>query len=181
MCDPIIIATVISAGAQLQAARVQADIARQNQALAKAEADIQNAQLQEQKKVALINAKIEEDNRKKAYRRNIATMRALNKGKDSASFLSIIDAEENALSLDIENIRLGGRIDQSRLSTQISVNTARGTKPDMSKFYIASGVAGAAGTIGSGIYQYQTTRPGGTTTTNTPTTSFPNSGYTRRG
>ena len=65
MCDPIIIATVISAGASLQAASVQADIARQNQALARAEANIQNAQLQEQKKVALINAKIEEDNRKK--------------------------------------------------------------------------------------------------------------------
>ena len=91
MCDAILVLTAISAGATVQSARIQAQASRINNKLAEEEAKIRNAELEERRKLAKINAKIEENNRRQAYARNIATIRALGKGKDNQSFLAILN------------------------------------------------------------------------------------------
>tara|TARA_A100000171_G_C2076966_1_gene117671 strand:- start:7 stop:492 length:486 start_codon:yes stop_codon:yes gene_type:complete len=161
MCDAILILTAISAGATVQSARIQAQASKINNKLAEEEAKIRNSELQERRKLAKINAKIEENNRRQAYARNIATMRALGKGKDNPSFLSILNKEEQSLRLDIDNIRLGRRVQDSRLSTQIAVNTVQGTRPDLSGFYTAAGIASASGTVASGLSASSATKSGG--------------------
>ncbi len=174
MCTPeaAIASAVISAGASIYQGNTMAKIDQINRQRAKAEADIRNAQLEEEKKIAKINAQIEEDNRRKAYLRNISSVRAYQRGKDSQSFEAFLSAEEDAFRLDVDNLRLGGRIERGRLATQISVNTAASSLPDLSGFYKTSGYLNAAGSLAQGGFNYYnasvpTNSPSTTTTTTT--------------
>ena len=179
MCDPITIAAVaISAGASIYQGQQMAKIDQQNRALAKAEADAKNAALEEEKKVAMINAKEEEMFRQRQLNRNIASMKAYNKRIESESFLALVDYEKNALAQDIANIRLGARIQTSRLANEIQVNTIAGSHPDMSSYYKTSGYLEAAGTIAGGYADYKATKtPPKRPTTTTKSSSGSKSSY----
>ncbi len=183
MCDPgtaILIATAVSAGSQYQSGRMQASIARRNNELMKGSIAIENAQLAEDAKIAKLNAFEEEEQRKQMVRRNIATQRAYNRGLENKSFLALIDYEQEALSKDIANLRLGGRVEQNRIATQISVNNVRSQTPDLSSFYTKSGALGAASTIAGGYADYSMTKsnPNKNTTTNSITSSYTPGGVT---
>ncbi len=82
--------------------------------------------------------------------------------------MSLLDQEENALGLDIENIRLGTRVNDSRLATQISINTTRGNVPDQSGLYTAGAIIGASGTIASGLSASRMFRVGGGGSSSSP-------------
>ena len=175
----ILIATAVSAGAQYQQGRMQASIARRNNELMKAEIANQNAQLEEEKKIAKINAFEEEEQRKDLLRKTVATQRAYNRGLENKSFLALIDYEREALAKDIANIRLGTGVETSRLASAISVNNIRAQTPDLSSFYTKSGTLAAVGTAATGYANYSMVKSGTPGGNNTATASTTNSAYTK--
>tara|TARA_R100001591_G_scaffold36627_3_gene48048 strand:- start:13270 stop:13872 length:603 start_codon:yes stop_codon:yes gene_type:complete len=182
MCDAataILVATAVSAGAQYQQGRMQASIARRNNELMKAEIANQNAQLEEEKKIAKINAFEEEEQRKDLLRKTVATQRAYNRGLENKSFLALVDYEREALAKDIANIRLGTGVETSRLANAISVNNIRAQTPDLSSFYTKSGTLAAVGTAVTGYANYSMVKSGNPGGNNTATTSTTNSSYTK--
>ena len=179
MCDPVSIALVtISVGGSIYQGQQMAKIDQQNRALARAEAEAKNAQLEEEKKVAMINAE-EEMFRQRQLNRNIASMKAYNRGIESESFLALVDYEKNALAQDIANLRLGTRIQTSRLANEIQVNTIAGSQPDMSGYYKTAGFLEAAGTLHGGWKDYKATKtpPKGPTTTKSSSSGSKSSKY----
>tara|TARA_R100000329_G_scaffold136799_1_gene117635 strand:+ start:2237 stop:2857 length:621 start_codon:yes stop_codon:yes gene_type:complete len=182
MCvDPgtaILIASAVSAGTQYQQGRMQASIARRNNELMKGEIAIRNAALEEERKVAAINAKEEEEVKRLQLKRNLASLKAYNRGKDSASFLALVDYEREALAKDIANIRLGSRIQSSRLATEISVNNVRASTPSMGSYYTKAGALNAIGTMAGGYASYSMVKSPGMKPTSTSTSPSVTSSYT---
>lgn len=190
MCDPIsagtaiLIASGVSAFSSYQQGKMQASIANRNNEIMKNEIATRNAQLEEEKRIVAINAREEEEQRKQALRRNVASMKAYNRGLESESFLALVDYEENALAKDIANIRLGSNIERSRLATEISVNNTRSQSPNMASYYRKAGTLGALSSMAGGYADYkatQTPKKPPTTTTGDATGGYPNSGYTFKG
>ena len=175
----ILIASAVSAGAQYQQGRMQASIARRNNELMKAEIANRNAALEEEKKIAKINAFEEEEQRKDLLRKTVATQRAYNRGLENKSFLALVEYEKEALAKDIANIRLGLGVETSRLANEISVNNIRSQTPDLSSFYTKSGALAAAGTMATGYANYSMVKSGNPGGNNTSTTSSTNSSYTK--
>ena len=77
-----------------------------NRERAKREAEIANAQLEEERRINAVNAKLEEENRRKAYERNLSSVRAYRRGLESKkSFDAFLSAEEDAFRLDVEKFK----------------------------------------------------------------------------
>ena len=158
MCDATTIALVaVSAGSSVYEGQQLARIDKINRNLAEAEAEIRNANLKEERKIAQINAKEEENFRRQQVERNISSMRALNRGLDSNSFLNLVDYEKQAFEKDLGNIRLGLRVETSRIANEISVNKVASTLPDLSGHYKTAGMIKAASTIAEGVRDYKST------------------------
>ena len=201
MCDPttaIIVATAVSAGASIYQGNQAAKIDKMNRERAIREAEITNAQLEEERRINAVNAKLAEEDRRKAYERNLSSVRAYKRGLESKSFNAFLSAEEDAFRLDVENLRMSSRIGDSRLATQISVNTSKSALPDLSGYYKTSGYLNAASSIAQGSANYYAVQTPGnnpssptTTTTSAYHSSSPsskgtvstpnNSGYTYTG
>jgi len=166
MCVSTAALTLISAGVSaygsIQMGKAQRAQAEYQGAIARRQAEIQNAQLEEDLKIAKIRAHDEEQIRKDKMRESVASMRALNKGRESGSFLAMVDADEEALRFDIGNIRLGLAVTGSRISSQIAINTigAAGVGAD-AKLYEQAGYIDAGSTLlrGGGEYMSSKTPP----------------------
>tara|TARA_A100000172_G_scaffold47782_1_gene29804 strand:- start:591 stop:1163 length:573 start_codon:yes stop_codon:yes gene_type:complete len=179
----ILIASAVSAGSSLIQGQQQARIARTNQQLMQGEIALQNAQLEEESRIAKLNAKEQENQRKQALRRSVATQRALNRGLENNSFLALVQYEEEALAKDIANLRLGSTVETSRLASAISVNNVRASQPSGASSYSTAGVLGAASSLSSGYADYALTRSGSTKQTDVNkvySASSPNYGYATR-
>ena len=160
MCDPITMTLVaVSAYGSIQMGKAQKAQAEYQGAIARRQAEIQNAQLEEDLKIAEIRAHDEEQIRKDKMRESVASMRALNKGRESGSFLAMVDADEEALRFDIGNIRLGLAVTGSRIGSQIAINNigAAGVGAD-AKLYEQAGYFDAATTLLKGGSEYMASR-----------------------
>jgi len=126
MCVSTTALTLISAGvsayATYQSGQQQKAAMKAQAAIDRRNVEIQNAQLEEEKKLSDIRAWDEEQARREQFNQSAASLKALNRGRDSGSFLAIFDAEEEALKFDIGQVRLGAEIEKGRYSSQISIN-----------------------------------------------------------
>ena len=102
----IVTSAVVSASASIYQGNQMAKIDQMNRERAKREAEIANAQLEEERRINAVNAKLEEENRRKAYERNLSSVRAYRRGLESKSFDAFLSAEEDAFRLDVENLRM---------------------------------------------------------------------------
>ena len=171
----IITSAVVGATSSIYQGNQMAKIDKMNRERAQREAEIQNAQLKEERRLSKVNAQIEENNRRNALERNLSSVRAYNRGKNSKSFDAFLSAERDAFRLDVENLRLGSRMQDNRLATQISVNTSRASLPDMSGYYKTTGYLNAAGSLASGASNYYMVQKPNNPQVNTQ--SSPSGGY----
>lgn len=180
----IVTSAVVSASASIYQGNQMAKIDQMNRERAKREAEIANAQLEEERRINAVNAKLEEENRRKAYERNLSSVRAYRRGLESKSFDAFLSAEEDAFRLDVENLRMSARVGDSRLATQISVNTSQSALPDLSGYYKTSGYLNAASSLaqgGANYYAVQTPGNKPTSTTTSPTSSYHSSSPSSKG
>ena len=150
-------------------------MARQAQyqgAVARRQAEIQTAQLEQDARLEAIKAQDEEKARRDRFKESISSMRALNRGRDSGHFLTMIDADEEALRFDLGQIRLGLSITQSNIKSQIAINTVGaagvGADADMHK---KAGIFGAGTTLLKGHSEYKMSKKGEPKPTETTTFS----------
>ena len=125
MCDATVltlISSAVSAYGQYQQSQAQADSIEAQAAIDRRNVEIKNQQLAEDAAVERIRAHDEEQVRRARLTESLAGMRAMNKGRDSESFNAMTTADVDAYKFDINQIRLGAGIAQSRIASQIQVN-----------------------------------------------------------
>jgi len=172
MCDPVtllIASTAVSAIGGVAQAGMTSAAAESEAAFRNYQIEIQNRQLEEDKKQAEIQALQQENARQEASRRARATNEAFIASSgvgENISFLQGADvvAEEN-LRRDVASMRLNAVIGQNRIADQITVNKAEGqfatARAGMTSqgAYIGA-VTNVASTALSNAYRYKTGRIG---------------------
>ena len=158
MCDATVL-TLISAGVsaygQYQQSQAQADSIEAQAAVDRRNAEIRNQQLEEDAAVERIRAHDEEQSRRARLTESLAGMRAMNKGRDSESFNAMTTADVDAYKFDINQIRLGAGIAQSRIASQIQVNKNSAVNAGYGAGAVRkSGMVSAAGTMISAGAEY---------------------------
>tara|TARA_R110002012_G_scaffold301935_1_gene502580 strand:- start:136 stop:648 length:513 start_codon:yes stop_codon:yes gene_type:complete len=125
MCEPttlMLISAGVSAFGAYQQSQAQADAIEAQGAIDRRNAEIKNAQLEEDARIEKIRAHDEEMARRTKLNESLAGMRAMNRGRDSASYNALTTADIDAYKFDVNQIRLGAGITESRIASQIAVN-----------------------------------------------------------
>lgn len=172
MCTGIEIALIVAGTALSAASTVYTGV--QNAELAQMEADarekqltIQNEQLEEDRRVAALQATQQENERMRQARRLRAANESYIAAAGIASNISYDQgtskANEEALRYDLANIRLQSRIERGRLADQIKVNRLeqqfmRQSANLRSQGFMINAFSDAAGTVMDGYYRYDTLR-----------------------
>jgi hypothetical protein len=172
MCTGIEIALIVAGTALSVGSTVYTGI--QNAELAEMEADardkqlsIQNSQLEEDRRVAALQATQQENERMRQARQLRAANETYIAAAGIASNISYEQgtskANEEALRYDLANIRLQSRIERGRLSDQIRVNRLesqfnRQAASLRSRGFLINAFADAGGTAMDGYYRYATLR-----------------------
>tara|TARA_R110000803_G_scaffold25617_5_gene61203 strand:- start:818 stop:1339 length:522 start_codon:yes stop_codon:yes gene_type:complete len=170
MCEAttlMLISAGVSAYGQYQQSQAQADAIEAQAAVDRRNVEIKNQQLAEDAAVERIRAHDEEQVRRKRLNESLAGMTAMNRGRDSESFTALTTADVDAYKFDVNQIRLGAGIAQSRIASQIQVNknsvANAGYGADSVK---KAGMFSAAGTlIGAGASYQQAKVPSSTDST----------------
>ncbi len=170
MCDPFTLlaaSTAVSAVGGIAQAGMASAAAESEAAFRNYQIEIQNRQLEEDKKQAEIQALQQENARQEAARRARATNEAFIASSgvgENISFLqgAEVVADQN-LRRDVASMRLNAAIGQSRIADQIMVNKAEGqfatVKAGMaSQAAWTSAVTGTIGSALSNAYRYKTGR-----------------------
>mgnify|MGYP006970142271 CR=1 FL=1 len=125
MCEAttlMLISSAVSAYGQYQQAQAQADAMEAQAAVDRRNAEIRNRQLEEDAAVERIRAHDEEVVRRTKLNESLSTMKAMNKGRESESYLAMANKDKEAYKFDVSQIRLGAGIGQSRIASQIAIN-----------------------------------------------------------
>ena len=132
--------------------------------------EIRNAELATQKRVDEIRANDEEFARREKLRQGIATSRALQRGRESTSFLALLSADTRRYGLDVGTLRFEQSVRSSKITSQIAINKA-GASGVAGQGYATAGAIGAIGTMGSAYADYKTATIGGPKVQNTTKTT----------
>ena len=170
MCPPqtlMLISAGVSAFGQYQQAQAQANAMERQAQIDRRNAEIQNQQLEEDRKVERIRAHDEEMERRRKLLESTATMRAMNKGRDSGSFLALANADRERYGFDVAQIRLQSEVAGSRIASQIAINktsvhNAGAGASDVRK----AGIFSAGATLAGGIGKYKQTSVPSSSTSN---------------
>jgi DNA-binding transcriptional regulator YiaG len=159
MCEAttlMLISSAVSAYGQYQQSQAQADAIEAQAAVDRRNVEIKNQQLAEDAAVERIRAHDEEQVRRKRLNESLAGMNAMNRGRDSESFTALTTADVDAYKFDINQIRLGAGIAQSRIASQIQVNKNSVANAGYGADSIRKGgMFSAAGTLVSAGATYQ--------------------------
>ena len=174
MCEPttlMLISAGVSAFGQYQQSQAQADAIEAQGAIDRRNAEIRNAQLEEDARIEKIRAHDEEMARRTKLNESLAGMRAMNRGRDSASYNAMTTADVDAYKFDVSQIRLGAGISQSRIASQIAVNKNSVANAGAGAGAVRrAGMISAGGTlIGAGA-EYKRSNVAGTKTKPSPST-----------
>lgn len=174
MCEPttlMLISAGVSAFGQYQQSQAQADAIEAQGAIDRRNAEIRNAQLEEDARIEKIRAHDEEMARRTKLNESLAGMRARNRGRDSESYNAMTTADVDAYKFDVNQIRLGAGISESRIASQIAVNKNSVANAGAGAGAIRrAGMISAGGTlIGAGAEYKQSSVP--SSSTSNPNTS----------
>jgi hypothetical protein len=159
MCPPqtlMLISAGVSAFAQYQQAQAQADAMERQAQIDRRNAEIQNQQLEEDRKVERIKANDEELARRGKFLESMASMRAMKRGRESNSFLALADKDKKSYGFDVGQVRLQQQINENRITSQIAINktsvhNAGAGASDVRK----AGIFSAGATLAGGIGKYK--------------------------
>ena len=172
MCEAttlMLISAGVSAYGQYQQAQAQADAMDSQAAVDRRNAEIRNQQLEEEAAIERIRAHDEEMERRKRLNESLSTMRAMNRGRESGSYLAMANADREAYKFDVSQIRLGAGIGQSRIASQIAINKTSVSNAGYGSDAVRKGGMFSAGStlIGAGATYQETKVPSSTTTSST--------------
>jgi len=154
MCAPqtlMLISAGVSAFAQYQQSQAQADAMERQAQIDRRNVEIQNQQLEEDRKVERIKANDEELARRSKFLESMASMRAMKRGRESNSFLALADKDKKSYGFDVGQIRLQQQINENRITSQIAIN----------KTSVHNAGAGASAVRKAGIFSAGATLAGG--------------------
>jgi len=154
MCPPqtlMLISAGVSAFGQYQQAQAQADAMERQAQIDRRNAEIQNQQLEEDRKVERIRANDEELARRSKFLESMASMRAMKRGRESNSFLALADKDKKSYGFDVAQVRLQQEINENRITSQIAIN----------KTSVHNAGAGAGAVRKAGIFSAGATLAGG--------------------
>ena len=162
MCEAttlMLISSAVSAYGQYQQSQAQADSIEAQAAIDRRNVEIKNQQLAEDAAVERIRAHDEEQVRRKRLNESLAGMNAMNRGRDSESCTALTTADVDAYKFDVNQIRLGAGIAQSRIASQIQVNKNSVANAGYGASAVRkAGMFSAAGTLVSAGQTYQETK-----------------------
>tara|TARA_B100000686_G_scaffold27460_1_gene27045 strand:- start:24356 stop:24859 length:504 start_codon:yes stop_codon:yes gene_type:complete len=162
MCMPaqalMLISAGVSAFGQYQQSRAQADAMERQAQIDRRNVEIQNQQLEEDRRVERIRAHDEEMERRQKLNEGMASMRAMNRGRDSGSFLALANADRTRYGFDVAQLRLGSEIASSRIASQIAINKTSVHHAGAGASAVRkAGIIGAGATIIGGVAKYKDT------------------------
>ena len=161
MCMPatttlMLISAGVSAFGQYQQAQAQADAMERQAQIDRRNAEIQNQQLEEDRKVERIKANDEELARRGKFLESMASMRAMKRGRESNSFLALADKDKKSYGFDVGQVRLQQQINENRITSQIAINKTSVHNAGAGAGAVRkAGVVSAVGTLAGAGAQYQ--------------------------
>jgi hypothetical protein len=169
MCPPATIALIsagVSAIGTYMQMQQQKKMEKDQAKIMQNQTEIKNAELATQKRVDEIRANDEEFARREKLRQGIATSRALQRGRESTSFLALLSADTRRYGLDVGTLRFEQSVRSNKITSQIAINKA-GASGVAGQGYATAGAIGALGTMGSAYADYKTATIGGPKVQNT--------------
>ena len=148
----------ISAFGQYQQSQAQADAMERQAQIDRRNAEIQNQQLEEDRKVERIKANDEELARRSKFLESMASMRAMKRGRESNSFLALADKDKKSYGFDVAQVRLQQEINENRITSQIAINKTSVHNAGAGAGAVRkAGIFSAGATLAGGIGEYKRT------------------------
>lgn len=171
MCVTVAIATAALVSSAVGTA-ASISSANANKKMAQYQADIEKKQLEQEREIARAQAaeaevaRLDEFNRTRAA--NLAAIAASGVGQNMSFLQGIAGAEEQALALDLRNLRLGALVGENRMADQIKVNRVSrqvaGINATNQKIGAVAGFVNSAANIANFATTYGTPKTAGKTT-----------------
>jgi hypothetical protein len=174
MCDPITLAVIASTAATAGSGYMQYQSAKSQSAFTSYQNEVQNQQLRQEARNAEIQ-QIGEENRRLADARSLASSNRAQLAayglSDNRSFTAgLTAADQRSLTTSIQDIRLSGVTQQSRISDQIAVN--RASSSNAAYGARQAGYSAIGSTIGAAAQGYGMYSMYGTPAARTPSFNY---------